>query len=431
VTIYGNPSANNLQRLRSFSDTILLAPVGPILEDSEIAQFGIGTSDWRYDRVSVLVIYELDEGNIANSTLVAQSTPIIGGTDNTRAFSYFDVFDGIVLSAGKTYLLGVFGNGAGTIAPAAAYDGDQDLVTGMFYRFAVPYTDTAPATIGVEPLETLTWHMSVFVDTVAPGQLIVKNVNDTNTIVSGGPIVINGQSMSGADTVTVGGYPLTIISTTDTFVECEPMDVFASPIPFGATVPVAVSDATVTASIDVVITPPETIKHVTVDGVGPYLSQGLGVVDGDQMAVKVDVGASTLMLFADTDVLYSPAVADGTTHTRYWYDVSAGQWDSGQVTINGGAAPGVPSISMFTVLADTMGEATLKGKTDTTSGTVYAIVDASPTQPTNEQVRDGLNAAGAPALGKGSASVTTTDLAVTITGLPSDTLLYGWLAQWV
>jgi len=27
--------------------------------------------------------------------------------------------------------------------------------------------------------------------------------------------------------------------------------------------------------------------------------------------------------------------------------------------------------------------------------------------------------------------VTTTDLAVTITGLPSDTLLYGWLAQWV
>ena len=30
-----------------------------------------------------------------------------------------------------------------------------------------------------------------------------------------------------------------------------------------------------------------------------------------------------------------------------------------------------------------------------------------------------------------SAAVSTADLSVTITGLPSDTLLYGWLAQWV
>ena len=237
--------------------------------------------------------------------------------------------------------------------------------------------------------------------------------------------------LGAVDTVTVGGLPLTVTSAADTVVECAPFDVLTSSLPLGAITPLIVGDGAATASIDVQIDAPATIQYVTVAGVQPYLSQGLSVVNGDQMATENTVGGATLLLAPDTDVVYTPAVADGATHTRYWYDVSAGQWDSGQVTINGGAAPGVPSISMFTVLTDTIGEATLKGKTDTTSGTVYAVVDASPTSPTNEQVRDGLNAAGAPALGKGSAAVSTADLSVTITGLPSDTLLYGWLAQWV
>ena len=96
-------------------------------------------------------------------------------------------------------------------------------------------------------------------------------------------------------------------------------------------------------------------------------------------------------------------MADGRSHTRYWYDASSTVWDSGLVTINGGEAPGDPVISAWAAKVTELGEVTLKGRTDTARGTVYAIVDASPTQPTNEQVRDGLNAAGAPALGKGSA----------------------------
>jgi len=161
----------------------------------------------------------------------------------------------------------------------------------------------------------------------------------------------------------------------------------------------------------------------------PLITQGLSAAVGNQVACPKSIGGSALEMTSEGDVVYWPAMADGNSHPRYWYDGNA--WDSGPVIINGGPAPSVPSISMFTVLTDTIGEATLKGKTDTTSGTVYAVVDASPTKPTNEQVRDGLNAAGAPALGKGSAAVSTADLSVTITGLPSDTLLYGWLAQWV
>jgi len=261
--------------------------------------------------------------------------------------------------------------------------------------------------------------------------------------------------------------------------------------------------------------------------VPPLLAEGLdGVVEGDQLACPKVVGASTLTLTDRGDVTYSPPVPDGTTHNRYWCDVSYRGWASGPVTINGGTptgpagwkgtpvpptaksgtqytysiglnvggdrpitladagtalppglsyddaaypetisgvptTPGVytgiitradngtsadsepytitvgedipdaPVISLFVAITNTLGEVTLTGRTNTVSGTVYAVVDANSERPTAEQVRDGLNAAGAPALGKGSASVTAADLAVTITGLPSDTLLYGWLAQWV
>jgi len=429
--IYGNPSDANLLQLRTFGSTVLLEPIGPIATNCEVVEFAIATKYMDNNRNAVLVIYERDEGDVANSTLVAQSPPWNGGTGDTHRFTSTDLLNGTILEGGKRYLIGLHGNASGVAVPSTAYDVDQGTVTGEYYRIEnVPYTGTAPPTLQGLPYTIVTRHGSVYVDTVPLG-LQIDDVNGNGVIVSGGPIVISGQSLDNVDTVTVGGYPLTVISATTDTVECEPFDVLSSSLALDVVVPLVAGDGASSSSIDVLIAPPAEIQYVVVANRQPYLSQGLNVVDGDQMAVVRTLGGSSLTLKTNTDVLYSPAVADGATHTRYWYDVSAGQWDSGQVTINGGAAPGVPSISMFTVLVDTIGEATLKGKTDTTSGTVYAVVDASPTQPTKEQVRDGLNASGAPALGKGSAAVSTADLSVTITGLPSDTLLYGWLAQWV
>jgi len=431
VTIYGNPSDANLLQLRTFGSTVLLEPIGPIEVTCEVRAFSIATKYMGPAELSVLVIYERDEDDVANSTLVAQSPPWTGGTGDTHQFRSVDLLNGTILEGGKRYLIGLHGNATGVAVPSTAYDVDQGTETGEYYRIEnVPYTGTAPPTLQGLPYTIVTRYGSVYVETVPLG-LRVDDVNGDGVILSGGPIVITGQLMDNVDTVTVGGYPLTVISATTTIVECEPFDVLTSSVPLGGSVKLVVDDGTSTADTDVRIAQPAEIQYVVVANRQPYLSQGLSVVDGDQMAVVRTLGGSTLTLLTDTDVIYTPAVADGATHVRYWYDASAGQWDSGQVTINGGAAPGVPSISMFTVLVDTIGEATLKGKTDTTSGTVYAVVDASPTKPTNEQVRDGLNAAGAPALGKGSAPVTTADLSVTITGLPSDTLLYGWLAQWV
>ena len=263
--------------------------------------------------------------------------------------------------------------------------------------------------------------------------VVVDDVNGNNVIERNGPIAINGQFPGNAATASLGGHPLTVTNVTQSAITCAPLDVFASPLPFGShtlTVDATAEQGTASLTVELVVdveTQAVTLTSVT----PPLLAEGLSADVGDQLACPMTVSSSSLLLTSDGDVVYSPAMADGRSHTRYWYDASSTVWDSGLVTINGGEELGEPVISAWTAKVTELGEVTLTGRTDTARGTVYAIVDASPTQPTNEQVRDGLNAAGAPALGKGSASVTTTDLAVTITGLPSDTLLYGWLAQWV
>jgi hypothetical protein len=263
--------------------------------------------------------------------------------------------------------------------------------------------------------------------------VVVDDVNGNNIIERNGPIAINGQFPGSAATASLGGHPLTVTNVTQSVITCAPLDVFASPLPFGPhtlTVDATAEQGAASVAVELVVDTDH--QAVTLTSVTPpLLAEGLSADVGDQLACPMTVSSSSLLLTSDGDVVYSPAVADGRSHTRYWYDASSTVWDSGLVTINGGEAPGEPVISAWTAKVTELGEVTLTGRTDTARGTVYAIVDASPTQPTNEQVRDGLNAAGAPALGKGSAAVTTADLSVTITGLPSDTLLYGWLAQWV
>jgi hypothetical protein len=325
----------------------------------------------------------------------------------------------------------------------------------------------------------------------------VKISSETSVIICGEPVTIRGEDLSGVSAVTIGERRLGVVSRRHDALICEAFNIFQSPFAFGETVPLTVTGSAGTHTVHVTLEPPEGVQYVVVDGVQPYLSQGLAVVDGDQMATETDRGSVALLLSPNTDVKYTPAAPDGTIHMRYWYNPRTLAWGEGTVTVDGGLASGpvewtgtptpppaavgasytytigtlvagdrpitltdagtalppglsyddaaypetisgvpttpgvytgiitradngtsadsepytitvwqkIPTISMFTVLTNTIGEATLMGKTDTPSGTVYAIVDTSPNRPTNEQIKNGLNAAGQPALGAGSATV--------------------------
>jgi len=165
--------------------------------------------------------------------------------------------------------------------------------------------------------------------------LQLGDVNGNNIIEHDGPIVAHGQFPNPITVATLGGYPLTVSDQTSTTVTFWPLNVFGSTLPFG-THEFLLDDALqddLRAVIDVSLVVDTAHQYVTVAGVQPYLASGLAVVDGDQMACETSVAGSTLTLSPDTDVIYAPALPDGTTHRRGWYSVSAGEWENGLVEV--------------------------------------------------------------------------------------------------
>jgi len=254
-------------------------------------------------------------------------------------------------------------------------------------------------------------------------------IDSVDGIVDEAETGISGANLKDA-TVTVGGYPLSVLSINEdgTFLQCAPATAYINTsLPYGDH-PLVVTTQSGSATRTVAWSPASNktlAVGASIDSVYGLAQEG--GADGDQWVTFDSISGSNVVLSDDTNLLISPAAIDNASRPYWWY--SGGVWVQSSYVING-SGQGF-EIWGFAAVTDALGEVTLKGITGTLSGTVYGVVDASPTSPTKEQVRDGLNAAGAPALGKGSASVTTTDLSVTITGLPSDTLLYGWLAQWV
>jgi hypothetical protein len=256
----------------------------------------------------------------------------------------------------------------------------------------------------------------------------IGKVNDDNTIVNNGPIVVDGTFNEPITQVDIDGHELTIIDAESERTNCAPFDIHATALDYGPHTLTVRNALDESASIAITTKPPTDSQYVT--GASVDTVYGLaqeGGADGDQWETVDNIAGSNVVLSDDTNLLITPAAIDGASRNYWRY--SGGTWVQSSYIING-SGQGF-EIWGFAAVTNAVGEVTLKGITGTLSGTVYGVVDASPTQPTKEQVRDGLNAAGAPALGKGSAAVTTADLSVTITGLPSDTLLYGWLAQWV
>ena len=185
--------------------------------------------------------------------------------------------------------------------------------------------------------------------------LSLGDVNGNNIIESNGTISITGTNLDTATSFTltdgVNPYTLTTTNVTPTNVECAPVGIMDTQLPYGA-MTVEATNGTDTPSQSVTLTNEPGWEYVVLASPNAaYLAEGLGAVDGDILEVEDAVGLSNLILFADSDLHFDKAVVDGTTFTRRFYDVSTATWDSGTGTINktvepGGTPPtwaGVPS----------------------------------------------------------------------------------------
>jgi len=410
-----------------FATRVLLrAPVGPLPFDYKIVSGGVlGRQSAATDEEIFMVVYELNAASPHLSPKVAQSeTRMLSELPTVSTWMEFAGWGDVILESGKSYLIGATCSGYAGNAGLPTYAVVEGIGTSRRTNTNIAWP-TAPDPLGA---------VSSWIDRDDCIYLEVEEVGPTVTsvtgITDGAETVIVGTFLQNTTSVTVGSHVMTLagVESDGTQVRCAPQTAHTdTSIPYGEhTLTVITDDGNATFSVTWA---PGTDKALVI-GVSIDSVYGLaqeGGADGDQWVTFDSISGSNVVLSDDTNLLISPATLDNASRPYWWY--SGGVWVQSSYVING-SGQGF-EIWGFAAVTNAVGEVTLKGITGTLSGTVYGVVDASPTSPTKEQVRDGLNAAGAPALGKGSAAVTTADLSVTITGLPSDTLLYGWLAQWV
>jgi len=427
VPILGRNIVGNTGDGNRFATRVLVrVPVGPLQESYRIVSGGMyGRQQSATTEEIFMVVYELNEASPELSPLVAQSqVRLLADFPTTDTWMEFGGWGSTVLEAGKSYLIGATCSGYGGNAGLPKYQKIADVGTSRIG----PVVTWPNAT---DPFGS-TWSGwtdrddCIYLDVIELG----PTIDSVSGIVDGAETVITGSSLQGVASITVGTHAITNFSEEldGTVVRCSAQTAYAdTSIPYGEhTLTVITDSGSATFPVTWSPGPDKTLATgASIDSV--YGLSQEGGADGDQWITFDGLSGSNVVLSDDTNLLITPAAIDGASQPYWRY--SGGAWVQSSYIING-SGQGF-EIWGFAAVTNAVGEVTLQGITGTLSGTVYGVVDASPTQPTKEQVRDGLNAAGAPALGKGSAAVTTADLSVTITGLPSDTLLYGWLAQWV
>ena len=150
----------------------------------------------------------------------------------------------------------------------------------------------------------------------------LSDVNGDNVIVRNGPVVINGTFPAGDLTVEIGGHPLVVDSATDTTIVCAPVDVFATPLSFGTHTLTVTELELPGLSVSLTIDPEHQVVTLT-SVTPPLITQGLSAAVGNQVACLKSVGGSVLEMSPEGDVVYWPAMVDGNSHPRYWYDGSS------------------------------------------------------------------------------------------------------------
>jgi len=241
--------------------------------------------------------------------------------------------------AGDVYRLEAEGNAI------RAYVNDTEVMTATDSTAAV-------GSVGVkmnkptEPWETGRW------DDFSCGNFSsgfsLGDVNGDNTVRSMGDIVVSGSLL---DTVTVieitdgvDPHQLQITGQSASQITCAPFSILDTKLAYATaadgTISISATDGATVQSTGVKLLQETGYEYQILSGVDDtLLAEGLGAVDGDILEVEDGVVTSNLILFADSDCHYDPAVMDGQTHTRRFYDASAKTWDSGICTINATAGP--------------------------------------------------------------------------------------------
>ena len=282
----------------------------------------------------------------ADPPLVAQSAILDSGGSIDPQWSEF-AFPNVTLESGKRYIIGIMHHPASYSEILVPRYGDGSSNEGIYVGGNWP--DFAP-TLGPISQEYTTRNSSMYI-TCSTQELnpSISNVNGNNIIISKGSININGSALINIQTVTISDYNLDIDfdSSTDTKLVCVPFDIHNTSLNYG-THSLVLYGTDGSDSINVTLESEAHLQRVTVNGL---IANGIfkdvpGATDGDVAEIQRSFGNSTITLYADGDVKFSPAVTNDSTMTRYRYDGSA--WDSGPITIYQGtfSAPvwtGTPS----------------------------------------------------------------------------------------
>ena len=170
------------------------------------------------------------------------------------------------------------------------------------------------------------------------GGTSISNVNGSNSADSNGQFFINGAELDGTTAVRVtdGVNPHVLAFTaSEARITVTPWDIHDTLLVAG----------TLTLEVD---HPEGNMTHDYIQNIDPdnqlvtlasvdtnFMAKDItGVADGWLLEVPLTVAGSSITLEADSDTIYSPAVPQGTTHTRWAYDNVTPLWDSGTVTIN-------------------------------------------------------------------------------------------------
>ena len=166
--------------------------------------------------------------------------------------------------------------------------------------------------------------------------VVVSDVNTTNIATHRSVVVIHGTFPAGTYTVDINGYFLTVATVTGTFITCDPVNIFDTSLKFGTfyTLTVTDTDTSTSGNVSVVILPSEDLQYQVIANLFPggLLKGVIGVADGQQVAVSQTLAGSDLTLYADTDVLFDPAVPNGTEGIRHWHNGVT--WITGPFYVN-------------------------------------------------------------------------------------------------
>lgn len=173
----------------------------------------------------------------------------------------------------------------------------------------------------------------------------ISSTSDTNTLIDESALTINGANLAAATAVTFKqtdrpDFNATAYIATNgaASIVLSAIDIQIMGYAYGAaTVEVTTAGGT-SSPFAITISPASGTSYVTLAGhtTGTGYATDLASANGDQLTYPTTVAGSTVSVDADGTIAFTPAVPDGTTFTREWFDASSDAWTTDTVQIDGG-----------------------------------------------------------------------------------------------